>query len=282
MFTINQQSKNYPKSLLELADPPETLYVRGSRDSLNRKPSVGIVGSRHMTSYGKRILETFVPYLVSQGCTIVSGLAFGVDAQAHLLTLESLGITIAVLGSGINHITPFTHESLGRDIEKTGCIVSEYPGATPAGKFTFPARNRIIAALSDILIVVEGTKTSGSLITADFMQQLGKDVFAVPGNIDAPLSAGPNFLLAHGAQPLISIEDMATRLGFDKHPDHRVLSDVSDEERTVLEILSRAPSTADDLCAQSKLPAQVVNAALTTLELKQAICRTSSGLFRNK
>ncbi|MFA5030228.1 MAG: DNA-processing protein DprA [Patescibacteria group bacterium] len=279
MLYINQQSRQYPASLLQLTDPPDALYVRGSMKALEKKPSVGVVGSRHMTEYGKRVLETFVPFLAAQGCVIVSGLAFGVDAQAHKLTLESHGTTIAVLGSGIECITPRAHDSLGRNIEKTGAIVSEYPGCIPGGKYTFPARNRIIAALSDILIVVEGTQTSGSLITADFMQQLGKDIFAVPGNIDAPLSAGPNFLIAHGAHPLISVDDLSAKLGFDKHPEHRVLSDVSAEERALLGLLTHAPTSADDLCTQSALPAHVVNAALTTLELKHAVRRTSTGLF---
>jgi len=279
MFCINQQSHGYPASLLELTDPPHALYVRGSPHALEKKPSIGIVGSRHMTDYGKRTLETFVPFLVAQGCVIVSGLAFGVDAQAHKLTLESHGTTIAVLGSGIECITPRAHDSLGRDIEKTGAIVSEYPGVTPGGKYTFPARNRIIAALSDILIIVEGNRTSGSLITADFMQQLGKDIFAVPGNIDSPLSAGPNFLIAHGAHPLISVDDLSARLGFDKHPRGNVLSDISAEERALLGLLTHAPTSVDDLCTQSALPAHVVNAALTTLELKRAIRHTSTGLF---
>ena len=282
MFCITTTAPTYPKDLLRLADPPLRLYTKGSLDILRQRPRIGVVGSRRMSDYGKRVLETFIPYLVSYGCCIVSGLAFGVDVTAHTLTLDSSGITIAVLGSGIELITPRAHEHIGQKIEKTGLIISETPGRTPAGKYTFPARNRIIAALSDILIVVEGTRASGSLITADFMLQLGKDIYAVPGNIDAPLAQGPNFLIAHGAQPLLSVDDLAATLGFDKHPEHQVLSDVSAEELAVLTLLAEHPTSVDDLCVRCTLPTHVVSATLTALELKGVITRSSTGLISKR
>jgi len=282
MFICSQKSPGYPSDLTRLPQAPPKLYIRGNPRLLEQHPSVGIVGARRMSDYGKRVCETFVPYLASRGCVIVSGLAFGIDVTAHKLTLESGGATIAVLGSGINYITPKAHERIGQEIIKKGALVSEYPGRTPAGKYTFPARNRIIAALSDLLIVIEGTRTSGSLITADFMLQLGKDVYAVPGNIDAPLAQGTNFLIANGATPLICLEDLELRLGFDKHTDSHVLSDVSAEERMVLELLTENPCTADELCTRCALPAHVVNATLTTLELKGGVTRTQTGLFSKR
>lgn len=279
MHCITQKTKEFPVDCLRLSDPPACLYVRGSYVLGSKSPTLGIVGSRKMTDYGKRILELLVPDLVARGVVIVSGLAFGVDAYAHTLTLSSGGITIGVLGSGIENITPRANRALGKKILATGALVSEYAGVQEATRYSFPARNRIVASLSDALLVVEGTRTSGALITADFMQQLGKDVFAVPGSIFAPLSQAPNFLLSHGAHPCLSSDDLYTYFGFDKHDTHQVLSDVSAEERIILDLLETTPHSADQLCEQSTLAPQQVNSLLTQLELRKYISKTSSGTF---
>jgi len=275
--TIQRTSPTYPKRLLELVDPPASLFIQGDASLLNHTHCCAIVGSRRMTEYGKRVVASIIPHLVHHGIPIVSGLAFGVDAYAHELTVAQGGSPIAVLGSGIKYITPVSNESLGRSVARQGCLVSEYPDRTVAQKYYFPARNRIIAGLSKALIVVEGTETSGSLITADFMLQLGRDVFAVPGQIDAPLSAGPNLLLANGAHVLRSAQDILLAFGIDSAQGDQILSQTSDQEQLILSCLEASPHSFDELCQACTLTQHRDNALLTELEMKRLISRSASG-----
>lgn len=273
---IPQSSASYPNKLLDLSDPPQQLYIRGSLSPLSH-PCIGVVGSRKMTSYGKRALLSLVPQFVVSGCTIVSGLAFGVDVTAHQIALDHGGGAVAVLGSGIDDITPTSHQRIGLEIARRGLLISEYSGHTPAHKSHFPARNRIIAGLSDVLLVIEGTKRSGSLITADFMLQLGRDIFALPGNIDAPLSQGTNFLCSNGAHMLLDADDVLLRLGFDKNMPPHVSSDVSPEKRTLLDLLVKDSYTIDELCEQSGLSVETIVRITTQLELQQRITASADG-----
>lgn len=277
-ISLHNSHHDFPKKINELQDPPRTLYAKGKLELL-ACPAIGIVGSRKMTSYGRRIITSIIPPLVQAGCAIISGLAFGVDYEAHKCTLQTGGKAIAVLGSGIDDITPRSNEILGKAIEQKGLLLSEYPGSTPAHKSHFPARNRIIAGLSDVLVVIEGSMRSGSLITADFMMQLGRDVFAVPGNIDAPLSMGTNFLCSNGAQMLLNADDILTHLGFDKNTRPRVSSDVSSEEQHVLDLLGKRLYTIDELCEESTLSLETILKTITDLEIKKIISRSSDGTF---
>lgn len=253
--------------------------MRGNTALLSHPRRLGVVGSRHMSDYGKRVLERLLPPLIEADIAIVSGLAFGVDAEAHRITLRDNGKAIAVLGSGIDHITPHTNEKLGNDIVSKGAVVSEYAKTTSAQKYFFPARNRIIAALSHVLLVVEATATSGSLITADFMIQLGKEVAAIPGNCDAPLSEGANFLIKNGAHCITSSSDLLLLFHVDAPKQLSIDSALADDETMVLQKIEKEGSTFDALQKTCTLPPRRIMSSLTALEMKRKVARTGAGIY---
>lgn len=199
---ISIESEDYPKQLKEIYDPPLKLYILGNKQLLKEK-GVAIVGARKATEYGKKVTLQISKELSQIGINIISGLALGIDTYAHLGTLheECIGKTIAILGSGLDKIYPKENIELARHIIKSGgCIVSEYPVGTRANKMNFPQRNRIISALSKGVLVVEASEKSGSLITADFALEQGREVFAVPGDINKETSMGTNNLIKQGAK----------------------------------------------------------------------------------
>ena len=191
----------YPKELLHLIDPPTVLYVKGDV-SLLKLEKVAIIGSRHATNYTKRVLSYIVPPLVNAQFAIVSGFAKGADTMAHEETIAVGGKTIAVLGSGFEHIYPRTNELLFDYMSKCHCIVTEYPPYMEPKKWHFPMRNRIISGLSKGLVVTEAAIKSGTLITTEHALDSGKDVFVVPGPVDSEQSKGTNLLLKEGAIPV--------------------------------------------------------------------------------
>ena len=203
-------SENYPERLRNIYDPPKKLYVLGNFKILREK-SIAIVGSRKATEYGKRVSFQISQELTKENINIVSGLAIGIDTYAHLgaISIQNQAGTIAVLGSGMDVIYPKENIELARKIIQTGgCIVSEYPLGTKPNKINFPQRNRIISGLSDGVVVVEASEKSGSLITAEFGIEQGKEIFAVPGNIDNSLSKGTNKLIQDGAKMILSSKDI--------------------------------------------------------------------------
>ncbi len=207
---ISIDSEDYPKQLKEIYDPPLKLYVLGNKQLLKEK-GIAIVGSRKATEYGKNVAQQISKQLSEAGINIISGLALGIDSYAHLGTLqkENIGKTIAVLGSGLDKIYPKENIELARRIIKSGgCIVSEYPIGTSASKLNFPQRNRIISGLSKGVLVVEAGEKSGSLITADFALEQGREVFAVPGDINKENSKGTNDLIKQGAKIVTSYIDI--------------------------------------------------------------------------
>ena len=207
---INIDSKYYPKQLKKIYDPPLKLYVLGNKQLLKGK-GIAIVGARKATEYGKKIALQISKELSQIGINIISGLAIGIDTYAHLGTLheECIGKTIAVLGSGLDKIYPKENIELARRIVKSGgCIVSEYPVGRSASKLNFPQRNRIISGLSKSVLVVEASEKSGSLITADFALEQGREVFAVPGDINKETSKGTNELIKQGAKIVTSYIDV--------------------------------------------------------------------------
>ena len=199
----------YPKLLKEIADPPIVIYFRGNRNVIEKnKTCVAIVGSRLMTVYGKNATEKITKGLCGNAI-IVSGLADGVDTIAHKTAIENKGETIAVLGSGIDVIYPYKNYDLYWKIAKgNGLVLSEYPPGFAPSKSTFPLRNRIISGLSKALVVIEGKKTSGSLITARFAAEQGREVFAIPGPINSPMSEATSYLLKNGASLASNAEDI--------------------------------------------------------------------------
>lgn len=208
MQTITLQDKNYPHLLKEIYDPPEKLYFLGELKTKEKYP-LAVVGTRKVSSYGKQITRSLVKTLAQAGLTIISGLALGVDGLAHQAALDVGGRTIAVLGSGLNVIYPSAHKRLFQKIvECNGVIISEYSSNARPSKWTFPARNRIVAGMSLGVLVIEAPKKSGALITARFALEQGREVFAVPGSVYNENSAGCHYLIKMGAKPVTKPEDI--------------------------------------------------------------------------
>lgn len=207
---ISIKSKQYPEKLRNIYDPPQRLYILGNKEILNKK-GIAIIGSRNCTEYGKSIALKFSSELIEKGYNIISGLALGIDTYAHMGCIDKIHTskTIAVLGSGLDKIYPSKNIELAKKIIKSGgCIVSEYKIGTSPAKLNFPQRNRIISGLADGILIVEASKKSGTLITADFALEQGKEVFAVPGNINNTNSYGTNELIKQGAKLVTNVNDI--------------------------------------------------------------------------
>lgn len=202
-----------------LHSAPKQIYFKGDQGLILNEPKVAIVGSRCMTNYGKQVIETIIPGLVRSGITIVSGGAFGIDLYAQKTALNYDGKVITVLGSGINNAVPRTNHEFFKEVEQKGLIISEYPGQHPATRYTFPERNRLISALSDLVLLIEAREKSGSLITANFGIEQGKVVAAFPGRSTDALSKGTNNLIKHGAHMVSNTRDILELLPHNKTKD---------------------------------------------------------------
>ncbi len=260
----------YPVTLTTLPDPPACLYVRGSLEPVT--PSIAIVGSRSASPYGRQVAGELARDLAAAGLTVISGLAFGIDAIAHQATLDMGGRTIGVLANGLHEIYPTTHRALGREIvAKGGALISEFPPGTPALRHHFPIRNRIIAGLTLGTLVVEAAEESGSLLTARCALDYNREVFAVPGPITSPLSAGPHGLIRLGAKLVTQASDILDELRLEQQLEHTATQKVfadSPTEATLLDHLTREPIQLDDLVRQSGLTASEVSGALLLMEMK--------------
>ena len=212
---ITRDNPRYPRLLREISDPPSLLYVRGTGPKINLEKTIAVVGTRHPTAYGITVTKKLVSDLVGQGFTIVSGLALGIDAVAHQAAIDAGGKTIAVLGCGIDIIAPSSNARLYWDIVNGhGAVVSEIPPGVRPGKKRFVTRNRIISGLSLGVVVTEGARVSGSLITANYAAQQGREVFAVPGPVTSKYSGAASFLLKNGAKLVESADDIVEELKF--------------------------------------------------------------------
>ncbi len=266
-------STSYPSRLSHIPDPPLLLFWRGrlyphppssfAGNSLSQGEGgpIAIVGSRKSTAYGREAVETIVPDLVSAGSTIVSGLAYGIDAHAHRAALTARGTTIAVLASGVDDITPHGHQKLGELIMEDGALCSEIPLGISAHAHQFPFRNRIISGLSDAILIVEAEVKSGSLVTAGHAADQGRSVFAIPGPITSPLSAGCHQLIKDGASPCTCAADL---LGVDKNCGHPEALD--DTTSRLLKTLSTGPCTANQLGDRLQMPIAQILQRITALE----------------
>lgn len=260
-----------PEKLHQLHDIPQQLYAKGNVGLLDRRPRVGIVGARKFTPYGREVTADIASTLARAGVTVVSGLALGIDSIGHQACVAAGGATIAVLPCGIETIYPANHRALANQIlDKNGLIVSEYAGKDLPHNFQFLERNRIIAALSDILIVTEAAERSGSLNTARTALELGVTVMAVPGNITSPYSTGTNLLIQNGATPLMRAEDVLTELGI-KLSDTPGYLPENEAEAAILEQLKAGITQSDDLLRACKLDTPVFQTHLTMLEIKGVI-----------
>ena len=256
------------------------LYVKGKL-TYDDEWSLAVVGTRRASAYGKEVTRAFVGDLVRNKITIVSGLARGIDAEAHRAALEAGGRTIAVLGCGIDMIYPPEHDKLAQTIIEHGALVTEYPVGTKPDAVNFPPRNRIISGLSLGVLLVEGDETSGAIITADFALEQDREVFAVPGNIFRRESRGPNRLIRESrAKSVMRVQDILEELNLTmvaEHAEARAVVPDNETEATLLRYLSADPIHVDELRQQSGLPIAQVSSTLALMELK-GLVRQSGGM----
>jgi DNA processing protein len=267
---VSWDSDDYPIRLKEIDSPPPVLFVWGDLDP-NDRWAVAIVGTRRMSAYGESVTQELSSALAMNGITIISGMARGVDGVAHQTALNSGGRTIAVLGSGFDHLYPPEHRRLAKEISENGAVITDYPLGTRPEARNFPPRNRIISGLALVVVIVEAGEGSGALITANFAADQGREVFAVPGKIHSKTSIGTNKLIKDGATPLLAVEDVLEALNFDIIVRQEVINEFlpeDDVERMVYEKLSYEPVHVDTIQAACGLPVSKITASLAMLELK--------------
>ncbi|MFC2082687.1 DNA-processing protein DprA [Candidatus Bipolaricaulota bacterium] len=280
--------EEYPPLLREIDDPPMVLYVRGEQP-IDSARAIAIVGTRRGTRYGKMVAGRFASQLALKNFIIVSGLAAGIDAAAHQGTLDVGGFTVAVMGCGIDYPYPKRNQPIYERIVETGVVMSEYPMGSRPAKWTFPQRNRILSGLSRGVLVVQAPERSGSLITARCALEQGRDVFAVPGNINSLTSAGSNRLLKQGAKLVDSVDDI-----LDEYPDLKIgrgesLSDaqpappkLGDAEAAVYELIDLEPVHMDDIIARADLSPTEASHILLLLQLEDLIEEAEGGRYIRK
>ena len=260
-------ANGYPPALRDLNAPPSLLYALGRTDLL-RDPGVAVVGSRRATAYGRRIAGRLGASLAAQGRCVVSGMAMGIDAAAHRGALP--GPTAAVLGSGVDVVSPPRNAALYRDIVESGVVVSEYAPGMKAEPHHFPVRNRIIAALARDVVIVEASQRSGALITAGLALDLGREVHAVPGPIDRPTSEGTNRLIADGAGVIVDA-------GLGDAVAHGAPAPVEPELRELLAVIPGAPVTVEEVALAAGRPVEEVATSVTVLEIRGYLTPTRDG-----
>lgn len=259
----------YPARLRDITDAPPVLFVRGDLP-LAGQPAIAVVGTRGATPYGRQATEKLAGDLARAGAVIVSGLARGIDAVAHQAALSAGGLTVAVLGSGLDRVYPSEHRGLADRIVGRGAVISEFPLGEPPDAGNFPRRNRIISGMVDGVLVIEADLASGALITVDFALEQGRDVYAVPGSIFSPMSRGAITLIKEGAKPVTSADDILEELrleGGDPLTPTLPLPE-TDEESRLLDLLSAEPAHIDEIGRAARLPMSVVNGTLAMMELR--------------
>ena len=267
---LTWESTEYPRLLREIPDAPPVLYVKGTLTD-NDAWAVAVVGTRRASAYGREVTRRLASALARSGITIVSGMARGIDAEAHWTALKTGGRTVAVLGCGIDQVYPPEHRQLAAEIEAAGAIISDYPlGTQPDGK-NFPPRNRIISGLSMGVLVTEAGKRSGALITADYAAEQGRDVFAVPGSILSNNSIGTNGLIQDGAKMVTRPEDILEELNLSMVIEQREIRQIlpsNEVEALLLARLSGEPVHVDELRRQVNIPIAEVTSTMALMELK--------------
>ena len=269
--------EDYPRALLEIADPPAVLYCKGRRTLLNQ-PGLGIVGSRNATPQGIRDAEAFAQSLSDAGLTIVSGLALGIDAAAHRGGLAGTGSSVAVIGTGLDRIYPARNKALAHLLAESGLIISEFALGTPPLPGHFPRRNRLISGLSRGVLVVEAAPDSGSLITARVAAEQGREVFAIPGSIHSPLARGCHALIKQGAKLVESAADILDELAWQQRLSPPILQESLSDP--VLDALDGSPTTLDTLAERCGLTLDALSAKLLALELEGRIASLPGGRYQ--
>jgi len=272
---ISINDEQYPAQLREIPSPPKSLYVRGHIPK--NRPMIGIVGTRRFTPYGKRVTEHIVKGLVRADCVIVSGMAIGIDSEAHKAALAAGGETVAVVGSGIDEsvVYPRCNKILAREIEKQGAVTSEFDPYEKSQNHFFPQRNRVISGLSLGIVVIESKERGGSLITANFALDQNREVFAVPGGLFWETSVGPNNLIKQGAKAVTCAEDILEELNLEipAEEKEKVIA-ANPIEQKIIDVFSATPASPvhiDIIVGKTKLSSSEVSSALTMMELEEKV-----------
>lgn len=277
--TLKLIDSDFPETLSQIPSPPQQIYWAGQppRDWLDR-PRVAVVGSRKMTAYGKLVTTDLVTELARAGVVIISGLAFGVDITAHRVALAASGTTVAVLGSGLDRISPASHINTARQILEHGTLISEYHNGSDTYAGNFVIRNRLISGLAEVVIIPEAALKSGSLHTARFALEQGKTVMAVPGNINNPTSEGCNNLIKSGAVPVTNTDDIffALKLSTAKQRTARQFRG-TDQEQAIFALIRDGIAAQEELAAVSQMDGSVLSSTLTMLEISGYIRPLGSG-----
>ena len=279
---VSYCEKDYPEKLKDISDSPLVLFYKGNLSNLNALKHVAIVGTRSSTNYGNNITKKISSLLAEQNIVVVSGLASGIDTYAHLGAVKS-GRTVAVVATGVDYVFPSENKELALGIiSGGGLILSEYIPETPASPWNFPQRNRIISALSDAVIVIEGDLQSGALITARFAIKQGKPLFALPGPIDSLQSNGPNILIkSKVAELLTSIDDILEKIGESRQTklnlNNEKLENLSEKEKDIYKLLSSRSKSFEVLIQETELQVQELLKYLSILELNGVIEKTIDG-----
>lgn len=275
---ITIEDEEYPEKLRRISDAPFFLFCKGDLSLLKEK-SIAIIGSRSPSNYGRIVTERFAGDLAKSGVVIVSGLAYGVDGIAHRKTLDEKGKTIAVLGGGFDKIYPAEHTNMAKEIAEKGLLISEYRPEVSATKFSFPQRNRIVAGLSDGVLITEASAKSGTIITKDFALDNGIIVYAVPGNITSEKSHVPNEIIATmQGSCAVCADDILKDLGLDKKTSKHFVQ-LMDEEAIIVELLSSGEKDIEYLSEKVDFDIKKLNSLLTTLEIKSIIKRMPGGFY---
>lgn len=273
---VSWEHPDYPPPLRFIPDPPALLYYQGTLPDWSR--AAAIVGTRTATPYGLRTARSLGRHLARRSVVLVSGMALGIDGAAHLGVLDGDGLTVAVLGSGLDHPSPASHRRLCQRIAERGAVLSEYPPDLEPQPHQFPRRNRLISGLSQVVVVVEAPLKSGALHTVDHALAQGKEVLAVPGPVDSVQSEGTNRLIRDGARPLLDWDEIGDEWGW---PAARPVGQaaLSDVERSVLEALGGAPRRPDQLATRTGLAIPEITATLVVLELKSFVRAIEQGSY---
>ncbi len=275
---LTLKDPGFPEVLRDIPSPPKEIYVLGNLAPLLEKPRLAVVGSRKVTPYGKLVTSQLAREVASKGVVIVSGLALGVDGLAHQAALEAKGLTLAVLASGLDIITPSTNFHIAKRIlDSGGAIISEYPEGLAPIPSNFIARNRLVSGISDGVLITEAAAKSGTMHTANFALEQGKAVMAVPGNINSPLSEGTNNLIKTGALAVTTSADIFLALGLSDEKQQTALFGSNAEETVLLDLLKQGITDASELLSTSKLDPANFNQTLTMLEITGKIYSLGAG-----
>lgn len=276
---IDKNSHHYPSLLSVIPNPPKVLYCRGNLNLLNTN-CIAIVGSRAATEYGKWSAYNQARRIAECGVTVVSGMAEGIDSKAHEGALDAGGNTIAVLGNGVDICYPKRNRKLYQRILENGLIISEYPDEMKAMRHTFPERNRIISGLSLLTVVAEAGLKSGSLITANLAQDQGREVFAIPGNVNRKTSFGCNKLIADNANIIVTFDDVLTYLNIELVNDESKYDGLSDIEKRIIEKISNnGEATVDMLSNDLNMEIPQMSGIVTVLEMKGLVQTAFGKIF---